>query len=100
MSIADGLVLDGAQAEALGGIVGRLFQASVVEHQHFRLPIFEEELAVVGAVECALQMPPDLRLIETGTVEEGSRRGTGHHCDSGSEDVTGKIGAWRHPCEG
>ena len=49
MRIADRLVLDGAQAEPLRGVVGRLFQPAVVEHQHLGLAVFEEQLAVVGA---------------------------------------------------
>ena len=51
MRIADRLALDGAQPEALRGVVGRLLQAAVVEHQHLGLAVFEEQFAVVGAFE-------------------------------------------------
>ena len=53
VGVADRLVLDGAQTEPLGGVVSRLFQPAVVEHQHFGLPVFEEQFAVVGALEPA-----------------------------------------------
>ena len=53
MRIADRLVLDGAQAEALRGVVARLLQPAVVEAKDFGLAIFEKKLAVVGAIEAA-----------------------------------------------
>jgi hypothetical protein len=78
MGIADRLVLHRAQSETLRRVVGRLLQAPVVEHQHLGLLVFEEELAVVGAFQGALEMPADLRGIEARTVDEGGGRGIGH----------------------
>ena len=74
MGIADRVVLDGAQAEALRGVVGRLFQPAVVEQQHFRLAVFEEQFAVVGAFEPALENFYGRWLVEAGAVEEGGGR--------------------------
>ena len=53
MRIADRFVLHRAQAETLRGVVGRLFQPAVVEHQRFGLAVFEEQFAVVGAFKAA-----------------------------------------------
>ena len=62
MRVADRLVLDGAQPETLLGVVGRLLEPAIVEHQHLGLAIFEVEFAVVGAFEAAGEMAaPPLR---------------------------------------
>ena len=77
MGIADRLVLDRAQPEPLGGVVGRLFQPAIVEHQHFGLPVFEEKLAVVGAFKPA---PNDLGepwTVQTGAIDQRNG-GRGH----------------------
>ena len=55
MRIADRVVLHRTQAKALRGVVGRLLQPAVVEHQHFGLAVFEEEFAIVGAFEPVLE---------------------------------------------
>ena len=55
MRIADRLALHGAQAETLRGVVGRLLEAAVVEHQRFGLAVLEEQLAVVGAGQAVMQ---------------------------------------------
>ena len=73
MRIADRLVLDGAQAEALVGVVGRLLEPAVVEDQHLGLGVFEIKLAVVGAFEAAGEMAARVLAVEAGAVEE--RRG-------------------------
>ena len=70
MGVADRLVLDGAQPEALGGVVGRLLQPAVVEHQHLGLAVFEEQFAVVGAFEAAREVPARVLAVEPGAVEE------------------------------
>ena len=78
MRIADRLVLDGAQAEALVGVVGRLLEAAVVEHQHLGLGVFEIKLAVVGAFQAAGEVAPHVVAVEAGTVEKrGGGRGHG-----------------------
>ncbi len=81
MRIADRLVLHGAQPETLRGVVGRLLQPAVVEHQDFGLAIFEKKLAVVGAVEAAGDDFGEARPVEPGAVDE---RGGGSW-------------SWRHP---
>ena len=78
MRIADRLVLDGAQPEALVGVVGRLLEPAVVEHQHLGLGVFEEQLAVVGAFEAADEVTADVGAVEAGAVDERfGRRGHG-----------------------
>ena len=68
--IADRLVLDGAQTEALRGVVGRLLEPAVVEHQRLGLAVFEEQLAVVGAVEAARDELARRGAVEAGAVEK------------------------------
>ena len=70
MGVADRLVLDRAQAEALGGVVGRLLEPAVVERQHLGLAVFEEQFAVVGAFEAAGEVPAGGVAVEAGAVEE------------------------------
>ena len=70
VGVADRLVLDGAQAEALAGVVGRLLEPPVVEHQHLGLAIFEEQLAVVGAFEAAGEVAAGVVAVEAGAVEQ------------------------------
>src|SRR5205085_11351881 len=76
MGVANRFILDRAQAEALRGVVGRLLEPAVVEHQRFGLTIFEEQLAVVGAGKPARDFMADLVAVEMGAVEE---RGGGVH---------------------
>ena len=71
MRVADRLVLDGAQPEALRGVVGRLLQPAIVEHQHFGLAIFEKKLAIVGAVEAARNDLGEPRPVEPGAIDQG-----------------------------
>src|SRR5262245_20736310 len=75
--IADRLVLDGAEPETLVGIVGRLLEPAVVEHEHLGLGIFEIEFAVVGAFETTGKMPARVLAGEAGTVEK-RHGGRGH----------------------
>ena len=70
MGIADRLVFDRAQAKALRGGVGRLFQAPIVEHETFGLLVFEEQFAVVGAFQGARQRFVRRATVETGAVEK------------------------------
>ena len=74
MCIADRLVFHRAQAETLRGVVGRLLEPAIVEHQHFGLAIFEEQFAVVGAVEAARDELAHFGLVEPGAVDQ---RGNG-----------------------
>ena len=70
MRIADRLVLHRAQTEALRGVVGRLLQPAIIEHQHLGLAIFEEKLAVVGAFEAAGNDFRQARPVEPGAVDQ------------------------------
>ena len=70
MRVADRLALDGAQPEALRGVVGRLLEPAVVEHQHLGLAVFEEQLAVVGAFEAVGEVLGDARAVEAGAVDQ------------------------------
>ena len=68
--IADRLVLDRAQAEALRGVVGRLLEPAIVEGQRLGLPVFQEQFAVVGAVQPAADRLADLVAVEAGAVDQ------------------------------
>ena len=59
MRVADRVVLDRAQAKTLRGVVGRLLQPPIVEHQRFGLAVFQEQLAVVGARQPARDLEAD-----------------------------------------
>ena len=50
MGIARDLAPDGAQAKALGGVIGRVLQTSVIKNKGFRLATFKEQLSVIGPV--------------------------------------------------
>src|ERR1700759_21259 len=76
MRVADRVVLHRTQAKSLAGVVGRLLEAAVVEHQGFGLAVFEEQLAVVGALEPAADLAAHGVAVEIGAVE---KRGCGVH---------------------
>jgi hypothetical protein len=71
MRVADGVVLDCAQAKTLRGVIGRLLQSAIVEHQRFGLAIFQEQFAVIGAFEPARDLPADGITVEIGAVDQG-----------------------------
>ncbi len=70
MGVADRLVLDGTHAEALRGVVGRLLEPPVVEMQHLGLAIFEKQLAVIGTLEAAGELPAGFIAVQSGAVEQ------------------------------
>ncbi len=80
MGIADRLVLHRAQPEALRGVVGRLLEAAIVEHHHLRLPVFEEQFAVIGALQPMAEDAGETGLVETGAIDQGCGRGGGGGC--------------------
>ncbi len=53
MRIAAGFAGNAAQTEAAQGVEGRGLQPAIVEHQGFRRAVLEEQLAIIGPVECA-----------------------------------------------
>ena len=97
MRIADRLILDRAQAEALRGVIGRLLEPAIVEHQHFGLPIFQEQFAVVGAVEAARDELAHLALVEPGAVDQ---RGNGWFHGKVSGMTAQQIRSLWQFCEG
>jgi hypothetical protein len=68
--IADRFAFDGAQAEALRRVVGRLLESAVVEGQHLRLLVFQEQFAVVGAFQATSDQLPNLALVEPGAIDQ------------------------------
>ncbi len=77
MRIADRFVLDRAQPKTLRRIVGGLFQPAIVEHQRFGLPVFEKQLAVIGAFKPARNDFGETRPVEAGAVDKRNG-GIGH----------------------
>src|SRR3981081_75130 len=71
MRIADRVVLDRAQAKPLRGVIGRLLQPAIVEHQPFGLAIFQKQLAIVGALKPPRDLAADGIAVEIGAVDEG-----------------------------
>jgi hypothetical protein len=70
MGVAHRLILDGAHAEALCSVVGRLLEPPIVEMQHLGLAILEEELAIVGAFKAAGELPAGFVAVQSGAVDE------------------------------
>jgi hypothetical protein len=70
MGIGVRLARDRAQAEALGHVETGAFQLAVVEGEGLRLVEFQEQFAVIAALECvgdrALRPPA----LEPGAIEE------------------------------
>jgi hypothetical protein len=76
MRVADRVVLHRAQAKALRGVIGGLLQPPIVEHQRLGLGIFQEQLAVIGALEPAGDLVAYRIAVKIGAVEQ---RGCGGH---------------------
>src|SRR5260221_696496 len=64
------LARHGAQAEALGGVVGSALQLAVVERQPFALDILQEQLAVVAAGQRLVDHLAGFLLVERALAEE------------------------------
>ena len=78
MRIADRVVLHRAQAKTLRGVIGRLLQPPIVEHQRFGLAIFQEQFAIVGARKPPRDLAADGIAVEIGAIEQGGRGEIGH----------------------
>jgi hypothetical protein len=74
MGVAHRLVLDGAQPEALRGVVGGLLEPPVVERHHLGLAVFEVQLAVIGPFEAMGDMAAGVVAVEAGAVEQRDGR--------------------------
>jgi hypothetical protein len=68
MGIADRVILYRAKSETLRGIVSRLFQPAIVEHQRFGLAVFQEEFAVIGAGKSPRNLAAYRIAVEIGAV--------------------------------
>jgi len=71
MGVTGGFARDRAQAEALAGVETGAFQLAVVEHHHLALNVFQEQLAIVGALKLKL-LPQEKKAVEqrgTSSVE-------------------------------
>ena len=79
MSVAGLLAGHHAQAEAFGGVIAGRLQPAVVEDQHLALGALEEQFAVVGAVQRALQDGQRLGGVDLGGVQDGRRGGERVH---------------------
>ncbi len=87
MGVADRVVLDGAQSKALRGVVGRLLQPAVVEHQRFGLAVFQKQFAIIGAGQASRHFVADVIAVEIGAVEQGGGGGTGHADSEFNADI-------------
>src|SRR5580698_799844 len=58
------------QAEALGGVVGGALQLAVVERQALALDVFEEQLAVVAALQGLVDGLAGLAQVERSLAEK------------------------------
>ena len=74
MCVADRLALHGTQAEALRGVVGRLLEAAIVEHQHLGLAVFQKQLAIVCAFKAALEQRLGAALVEAAAGNQAQGR--------------------------
>src|ERR1700731_321948 len=84
MCVADRVILHRAKSKTLRGGVGRLLQPAVIKHQRFGLAVFQEQLAVVGALQPARDLMAHGIAVEIGAVEQGGCRWIGHE-NSGAD---------------
>src|SRR6056297_4090709 len=76
MGVAGDLAAHGAQAEALGGVIGGGLDPAVVEGQRLGAAAFEKELCVIGAARGLLQVRE--RRIPVKQAVEGAQGGVSH----------------------
>ncbi|MGZ2439896.1 hypothetical protein ACVI55_002332 [Sinorhizobium medicae] len=91
MRVADSLAGDGAQAEALVGVETAALQAAIVEGEHLRLRMFEEEFAVIGAGKRVGENLADRRLVR---IEEADQIGI--HGSAPCREGLGRETYWLH----
>ena len=70
MGIAGGFARDGAQTEALGRIIRGRLQAAIVKGKAFSLAVFQEQLAVVRAVQGVIHKRLDTAPVHSGLGEK------------------------------
>jgi hypothetical protein len=76
MGVAGDLAAHGAQAEALGGVIGGGLDPAIVEGQRLGAAAFEKELSVIGAARGLLQVRQ--RRIPVKQAVEGAKGGVSH----------------------
>ena len=75
MRVAGRLAGNGTQSKPLLGVEIRRLQPAIVEHQRLALAVFEEQLAVVGALDCLGHYRADLVLIAVESLEQAVLHG-------------------------
>ena len=75
MRVADRFGLHGAQAKSLRGVIGRLLEPAIVKGQRFGLAIFQEQLAIVGAVQAMTDQLAHFSAVEPGAIDQGRNGG-------------------------
>ena len=68
--IADRFIFHRTQAKTLRGVIRRLLEPPVVERERFGLAVFEEQFAVVGALEPAADQLTHLGAVEARSVDQ------------------------------
>jgi hypothetical protein len=93
MRIADRVILDCAKPKSLRGVVGGLLQPSIVEHQRFGLAVFQEQFAIVGALQPSRHLMTDGIAVEIGAVEQGGGGGHGGRSVVGEAEIQDSCSA-------
>ena len=62
--ITDRFIFNRTQAKTLRGVICRLLESPVVESERLGLTVFEEQFAIVGAVEPTADQLPHLGAVE------------------------------------
>ena len=75
--VTDRFGLHGPQAKTLRGVISRLLEPAIIEGQSLGLAIFQEQLAVVGAIQALADQLAYFSAVEPGAVDE--RRNGGIH---------------------
>src|SRR3546814_16237007 len=70
MGVAGLLAGDGAQAKALAGVEAGRLQPAVIEAEALRLAVFQEKLAVIGAMQGIADQPVEAGAIQSGPGEK------------------------------
>src|SRR5439155_23789094 len=69
MGITHGLLLDGAEAKSLVGIVGCLLEPAIVEDERLGLGIFKIKLAVIGTFNGVPEMAARIPAVDSSTLK-------------------------------
>ncbi len=70
MRIAHRLIFHRTQTKTLRGVVRRLLETAVVERERLGLAVFEEQFAIVGALEAAADQLAHLGAVEARSVDQ------------------------------